>query len=75
MGLDGEKRRDIKSTCRHFTNREAYRYFKYCSIVKSNKLGGVIEKLRPSVEFMGDLAGANSEVSQGEFHQISKKGR
>ena len=36
--------RDLETMGRHLTNRDGYNYFKECSIVKSHKLGGVIEK-------------------------------
>ena len=40
----GKTRRDLKSMGRFLTNREIYIYFKDCSIVKSHKLSGVIER-------------------------------
>ena len=60
---------------RFLTNREMYFYCNDCSLVKSHKLGGVIEKRCLSLEFMGDLEEPDSEVSRGKNFRISKKDR
>ena len=58
------KRRDLKALCRFRTSREMYMYFKDCSLVKSHKLSGVIERLCPSLEFAGGPVESGGEVFQ-----------
>ena len=55
---------------RYLTNREVYNYFKDCSLVKSHKLSGAIEKNLLPLEFMGDLMGPDGEVFQGNSPNI-----
>ena len=52
-----KKRRDLKSMGRFLTNREMYIYFKDCSVVKSLKLSGDIERHCISLEFAGGSVG------------------
>ena len=56
-------RRDIKTLVRFLTCREMYIYFKDCSVVKSHKLSGVIERHCVSLDFLGDM----EESDVGEF--------
>ena len=44
-----------------------YIYFKDCSIVKSHKLSGVIERNCVSLEFAGDLEASDGDVAQDKF--------
>ena len=69
-GWIGKKRRELKSLGRNLANREVRNYFKECSLVKSPKLSGLVEKHRQSLEFTGDLAGPDSEVFQENFQNI-----
>ena len=53
----GGQRRSLKAMGRLLTNREMYICFKDCSIAKSQKLTGVIERHCLSLEFSGGSYG------------------
>ena len=73
MGLVGGKRIHMKSIGRHLTNREVYSYFKDCIVVKSRKSGEVFGRHFVSLDFMGDVAGPNVEVSHANFTKYLKR--
>ena len=63
----GRQRRDLKTTGSLLASRETYIYFKDCSIVKSHKLSGVIERHCISLDFAGDLEESDGEAPQEKF--------